>query len=380
MRRRADEFLGLCEVENKAFCNEDGFLNALREHSATVVIFNFCFSLGAETFRGNISKLCNELKGAVEKVHPKHVKRRKDGKVISAEKVRSQNAYADIVYQNPVDIDHRNWKCLKNKKQKTGFSPLGVPKEVSFGRQNPVYCDILRAYWPMRTKQQDLPLPETASDYEGFQPVVSNREIQKVICKIPELEYKLDYITETEEAKFLHWIDQQTWITELKRRVQHYGWKYDYKARKVRPDMRIGDLPETLASLADELHKDGFIDYIPDQVIVNEYIPGQGIASHIDCEPCFGDTILTMSLGSGCVMEFIKAERKGGRLDFKKPARPEEKIPVWLEPRSVVSMRGDSRWWWFHGIPARKSDKWNDKTYQRSLRVSLTFRKVVFEK
>ncbi len=229
----------------------------------------------------------------------------------------------------------------------------------------------------MTTAQTELPLSETAPNYEQSQSVISTTEIRRVKNKISGLEYALDYITEKKESDFLNWIDKQPWITDLKRRVQHYGWRYDYKARKVHPDMRLGDLPAPLAKMAARLHKDGLIDRLPDQVIVNEYEPGQGIARHVDCEPCFGDTIITMSLGSGCVMEFTKAERTGGRLDIKKPTK--EVVPAWLEPRSVVSMKGDSRWWWFHGIPARKSDEWKGETYKRNRRVSLTFRKVIFD-
>ncbi|MGI9558439.1 MAG: alpha-ketoglutarate-dependent dioxygenase AlkB [Thermodesulfobacteriota bacterium] len=225
--------------------------------------------------------------------------------------------------------------------------------------------------------QTEFPLSETALDYKNFHPVITSTEINKIISNIPGLEYKLDYITETKEQEFLKWIDRQKWITDLKRRVQHYGWKYDYKARKVHKDMQLGDLPEPLASFAKKLHEDGLIAELPDQVIVNEYEPGQGIAPHVDCEPCFGDTILTMSLGSGCVMEFTKAEKNDDKLGRKKPVEPKEKIPVWLEPRSVVSMKGDSRWWWFHGIPTRSSDDWNETNYPRTRRVSLTFRKVI---
>ena len=44
---------------------------------------------------------------------------------------------------------------------------------------------------------------------------------------------------------------------------------------------------------------------MPDQLIVNEYQPGQGISAHIDCEPCFKNTIVTVSLGSVYEMDFI---------------------------------------------------------------------------
>ena len=102
-----------------------------------------------------------------------------------------------------------------------------------------------------------------------------------------------------------------------------------------------------------------------DQVIVNEYEPGQGISSHIDCEPCFKDTIVSLSLGSGCVMNFTnKFNRK-------------HIIPIWLAPRSIVVLRDEARYEWLHGIAARKWDVWGNQRYERARRVSLTFRKVI---
>ena len=102
-------------------------------------------------------------------------------------------------------------------------------------------------------------------------------------------------------------IDKQQWLNDLKRRrVQHYGFKYDYKARRVVRDMRIGKLPEWLEELAEKLCADGHMPEVADQVIVNEYEPRQGISNHIDCEPCFDNTIVSLSLGSGCFMDFNK--------------------------------------------------------------------------
>ena len=106
----------------------------------------------------------------------------------------------------------------------------------------------------------------------------------------------------------------------------------------------------------------------PDQVIVNEYEPGQGISSHIDCEPCFANMIVSLSLGSGCVMDFIS------KLDKAK------KIPVWLAPRSIIVLRDEARYKWLHGIAPRESDQWAGQKYERQRRVSLTFRKVILEK
>ena len=54
--------------------------------------------------------------------------------------------------------------------------------------------------------------------------------------KIEGLSYIPNFITRDEERALIEAIDQQSWLTDLKRRVQHYGYKYDYKARAVTDD------------------------------------------------------------------------------------------------------------------------------------------------
>ena len=196
------------------------------------------------------------------------------------------------------------------------------------------------------------------------QPPSGNEE---AISIIKGFRYIEDYINESKHDWLLDQIDKHQWLEDLKRRVQHYGFKYDYKARKVNHDMRIGQLPEWLQTLGQKLHKDGHMPAKPDQVIVNEYEPGQGISSHIDCEPCFANMIVSLSLGSGCVMDFTS------KLDKT------EKIPVWLAPRSIIVLRDDARYKWLHGIAPRKSDQWAGQKHERQRRVSLTFRKVILE-
>ena len=122
-------------------------------------------------------------------------------------------------------------------------------------------------------------------------------EATPVTPAIPGLSYIPHYIDESTEAALLKTIDSQPWIHDLKRRVQHYGWRYDYKARNVASDLRIGALPDWLQSYAVRLQQGGLFTEIPDQVIINEYEPGQGISAHIDCIPCFADTIVSLSLG-----------------------------------------------------------------------------------
>lgn len=181
---------------------------------------------------------------------------------------------------------------------------------------------------------------------------------------IQGLTYIPDFISAEEQDFLLAQIDQQPWLTDLKRRVQHYGYKYDYKARSVGNDAHLGPLPDWLSSLSKRLHDTGIFPSVPDQVIVNEYLPGQGISAHIDCVPCFADTIASLSLGSPCIMEF--SNPKTGA-----------KKSIVLEGRSLIVLSGPARYEWQHAIPARKSDIIHGTKTERARRVSLTFRNVI---
>jgi alkylated DNA repair dioxygenase AlkB len=146
--------------------------------------------------------------------------------------------------------------------------------------------------------------------------------------------------------------------------VQHYGYIYDYTSRGIRPDSYIGPLPAWLQSLAADLVQHSVTQDLPDQVIINEYLPGQGIAAHIDCVPCFAETIMSLSLGAPTTMIFAN-ERAAGR---------EEMI---LAANSLLVLTGPARYEWTHAIPARKSDIINGQRVARGRRVSLTFRQVI---
>ena len=180
------------------------------------------------------------------------------------------------------------------------------------------------------------------------------------------LQYIPSYISRVEAQRLWQLVDHNPWLRDLKRRVQHYGYKYDYRARRIDYSMRIGELPPWGVRLALRLCKDGPFAELPDQVIVNEYEPGQGITDHIDCEPCFQSTIVSLSLGSTCVMNLTN-KATGHR------------IPVFLEPGSIVVLKGPSRYDWQHGIPHRKTDMFRNRRYSRTRRISLTFRKVILQ-
>ncbi|MEM5474106.1 alpha-ketoglutarate-dependent dioxygenase AlkB [Hoeflea sp. AS60] len=180
----------------------------------------------------------------------------------------------------------------------------------------------------------------------------------------PEAVYLPSFISLSEEAALVCHLDAGEWNAELKRRVQHFGYHYDYRARTIRPDSYLGPVPEWLVLLGERLVAQGFLASLPDQVIANEYLPGQGISAHIDCLPCFDNTIVSVSLLSQCEMVF--GHKRSGA-----------KLAIVLEPCSAVVMSGAARYEWTHEIAARKSDAIGGMKVHRARRISLTFKTVV---
>ena len=175
--------------------------------------------------------------------------------------------------------------------------------------------------------------------------------------------YITEFLSREEEEAIKDRLDAGEWSNTLKRRVQHFGYLYDYRARAVTADAYLGRLPEWLEMFAERLVARGYFVDLPDQVLANEYLPGQGISAHVDCVPCFDDTIVSISLLSQCEMVF--RERSSSR-----------SLAMLLHPRSGILLKGASRYDWTHEIPARKSNVTDGTKVNRGRRISLTFRKV----
>ena len=181
------------------------------------------------------------------------------------------------------------------------------------------------------------------------------------------------FLTDEECQNLLASINKCSWMNDLKRRVQHYGWKYDYSSRALSENMRIGALPGFLDHVATKLHKRGWFDPAPDQVIVNEYRPGQGIAPHVDRD-CFGPTVATLSLGNAWPMEFAPVDRYHPRSPQNSATR--ERVELVLDVGSILVLRGAARSSWTHGIAPRHADGRGRRRHPRQTRVSVTFRTV----
>ncbi len=173
---------------------------------------------------------------------------------------------------------------------------------------------------------------------------------------IEGLQLEEDFVTTQEEEELLKHIDASEWNTKLNRMTQHYGFEYVYASTTSTATTPI---PEWCNMIIDRLLEKKLLSVRPDQMIVNEYIPGQGIGLHTDHVKLFADGIVSVSLGSDIMMGFQNTETK-------------EMKHLSLPTRSALVLHGVARYKWRHGIKQRSSDG----GVKRGRRVSMTFRKM----
>lgn len=180
-----------------------------------------------------------------------------------------------------------------------------------------------------------------------------------------------EFITNEEETNLLDSIYSPlaTWNDTIKRRTQHYGYIYDYSSRNALT--RTTPLPSWQTNVqrrvenAIEAHTG--TNRMLEQLIINEYTPGQGIAAHIDSVSAFGDVVAALSLKSAVNMIFKS-------MDTNDTNDTINTIEVRLLPRTLALMTGDARYKYTHCIPARKSDTVDGRRIPRSTRCSMTWR------
>ncbi|KAF8338460.1 hypothetical protein F5887DRAFT_1062943 [Amanita rubescens] len=113
------------------------------------------------------------------------------------------------------------------------------------------------------------------------------------------------------------------------------------------------------------------------QAIINLYNPGEGISPHVDLLGRYGDGIIGVSFGSGCVMN--------GGVD---PGQQRDRWDLYLPERSVLVLSEDARYGWTHGIDKITKDYVSaseaeagfgnehagGRWIERGVRLSVTFR------
>jgi len=206
--------------------------------------------------------------------------------------------------------------------------------------------------------------------------VLKDADVSSLVEKIPGIKMFRDFVTKEEEKRLIAAIDGSPWNTDIKRRTQQYGAKYDYRTKGAsRKDAEKQDEVEPLPLSFDFFTKrlienDVYgSDHPPDQLIINEYIEDQGILHHIDAPKLWGPTVCTLSLGSPAIMEFRKSKESAS-------------IDIILEPRSLVVLTGPARYEWQHGIKKSASFMWKGAKYLRGpdfRRISITCRTIAFE-
>jgi alkylated DNA repair dioxygenase AlkB len=174
-------------------------------------------------------------------------------------------------------------------------------------------------------------------------------------CDLPGLDLMLDFVSRDEESFLIDCADRGAWSNHWKRRTQYYGHRYGSEGGEGRRE-----IPAWAVSIRERLVERGVFPELPPQMGINEYLPGQGIAPHVDY---LEGTVVSLSLGSGCVM------------DFKDQAEP-RKCSLYLPPRSIVMLNGLARYQWTHGIAPRLRDNVEGRSLARQRRISLTFRSV----
>ena len=170
-----------------------------------------------------------------------------------------------------------------------------------------------------------------------------------------------DIVTKAEEERILLRISQAPWMTDLSRRVQHYGYRYDYRAPGNGRHAPAPAFPRWATVIGDRLAP-YFDGAMPEQCIVNEYRPGQGIGMHAD-HSSFGDVVVSLSLGDAWTMNF----RPRSARPYVRDGLASDEVAL-LPRRSALVLRGEARSAWMHGIDRASN------AHRAATRLSATYR------
>lgn len=197
----------------------------------------------------------------------------------------------------------------------------------------------------------------------------------------PTAYYVSGFITPEEEKYILSYIyaaPKPKWTQLSNRRLQNWGGIPHNKG------MIAEEIPQWLQTYLDKIHKLNLMNgKRPNHVLVNEYLPGQGILPHLDGS-LFYPTITTISVGSHTVLKFLQ------------PASDEcmSLKPVFsflLEPRSLLVLQDKLFSYYLHSIEEVNEDLLDDSIVNlhmcsdkyvkgamvaRDTRISLTIRHV----
>ena len=172
-----------------------------------------------------------------------------------------------------------------------------------------------------------------------------------------------NFLSNSMENELLNEIDSQKWVVDYDRRLQYYGYRNELEKPYDLVEFPV-PMPPLIKQLSQEIVNRHILITQPDQVIINEYLPGQGIRPHKD-RNYFENQICGINLGSGCIMRFIKGA---------------DVVDIEVPRRSLYVMQDEVRYEWKHAIPPRKKDIIDGNIQHRERRWSITYRKVKINK
>ncbi|XP_076644262.1 putative RNA/DNA demethylase ALKBH6 [Halictus rubicundus] len=208
---------------------------------------------------------------------------------------------------------------------------------------------------------------------------------KNVVPEVPNLAiYVPNFVTEEEELEIVKHVNNAPlpkWTQLSHRRLQNWGGIPHPKG------MIAEDIPGWLQKYVNKISSCNIFETnkLPNHVLINEYLPGQGIMAHSD-GPLFYPTVTTISCGSHTLLDFYKnsdsLETQQRTLEFS----------ILLERRSLLILQGDLYHRYLHSIAERGTDilsksvvknldicgdRFSEgQTLHRDVRLSLTIRHV----
>src|SRR4051812_44569661 len=102
-------------------------------------------------------------------------------------------------------MEREDWKEGKNS-----------VKEKSFHRKD-------------RISEEDKKKSKSKEDFEDER----KQAVDEVVKSVKGLVYVREFITKDEETEIVKYLDDQEWATDLKRRVQQYGYTFTHLTQQV---------------------------------------------------------------------------------------------------------------------------------------------------
>ncbi|KAL4297707.1 hypothetical protein GQ457_12G003720 [Hibiscus cannabinus] len=163
-----------------------------------------------------------------------------------------------------------------------------------------------------------------------------------IVGDLPTLFYIPDFVNESEQAQLLNNIYQapgSKWKSLKNRRLQNWGGVVHEKG------LLPQDLPPWLAKITERIcEESGLFPSAINHVLINEYLPNQGIMPHQD-GPAYYPVVAILSLGSPVVMDFTPHSRLDScknTLTDNNGAEKHRPFSALLMPRSLLIFKDDA--------------------------------------